>query len=53
MTALHRKLVRNLWNMKGQVVAICLVVASGVVLFVMTLSALESLSLTKDTYYAK
>lgn len=53
MTALHRKLLRNLWNMKGQVVAICLVVASGVALFVMTLSALESLSLTKDTYYER
>lgn len=53
MTALHRKLLRNLWSMKGQVLAICLVVASGVALFVMTLSALHSLSLTKDTYYER
>ena len=51
MSALHRKLLRNIWSMKGQVLAICLVVAAGVALFVMTLSALNSLSLTKETYY--
>lgn len=53
MTALRRKLIRNLWSMKGQALAICLVVAAGVALFVMTLSALESLSLTKDAYYER
>ena len=53
MSALHRKLLRNIWSMKGQVLAICLVVAAGVALFVMTLSALNSLSLTKDTYYER
>ena len=53
MSALHRKLLRNIWSMKGQVLAICLVVAAGVALFVMTLSALNSLSLTKETYYER
>lgn len=51
MRTLDRKLTRDLWRLKGQVAAISLVVASGVALLVMSLSALTSLSATTQTYY--
>ena len=49
MTALNRKLRRDLWQMKTQVLAICLVMASGIAVFVMALSTLQSLAATKET----
>jgi putative ABC transport system permease protein len=51
MTALDRKLARDLWRLKGQVIAVALVVASGVALLVMSLSTLSSLRATSDAYY--
>ena len=51
MKALDRKLARDLLQMKGQTVAICLVIASGIATFVMSLSTLESLKVTQLTYY--
>jgi putative ABC transport system permease protein len=51
MRTLDRKLMRDLWRLRGQVAAIALVVASGVALLVMSLSALTSLSATTDAYY--
>src|SRR5215203_959186 len=51
MTALDRKLVRDVWQMRGQVIAICLVIACGVATFVMSRSAMESLTETRSTYY--
>src|SRR5262245_12751479 len=51
MTALDRKLVRDLWEMRGQSLAIGLVIACGVATFVMSLSVLGSLQHTMDTYY--
>ncbi len=51
MTALHRKLIRDLWQMKGQALAIGLVMASGVAMFVMSLSTLESLQESRAKYY--
>ncbi|MBU4121153.1 MAG: ABC transporter permease [Proteobacteria bacterium] len=51
MKALNRKLWRNLWRMKGQVFAITLVVISGVATFIMFISTIDSLSLTRDTFY--
>src|SRR3954452_18702156 len=53
MRQLNRKLVRDLWQMKGQAAAISLVMASGVATFVMSLSTLESLDLSKSTYYER
>lgn len=53
MTALNRKLFRDLWQMKSQALAIGLVMASGVAVFVMSLSTLASLSATKDAYYER
>lgn len=53
MTALDRKLLRDLWQMKGQALAICLVIACGVATFVMSLSTLASLRRTQEAYYER
>ena len=53
MGALNIKLLRDLWRMRGQVVAIGLVIASGVAVMVMSLSALDSLRATADAYYER
>jgi putative ABC transport system permease protein len=49
--ALDRKLLRDLWQMKGQAFAIAAVIAAGVAMFVMYLSNFESLQRTRETYY--
>ncbi|MDO8342747.1 MAG: FtsX-like permease family protein [Cellvibrio sp.] len=51
MRALHIKLLRNLWGMKGQGLAIAAVIATGVAMFVMSLTALESLYLSQQSVY--
>jgi putative ABC transport system permease protein len=51
MRAINRKLLRDLWHMKGQAIAIVMIIASGVALFVAQLSTLSSLRYTRDTYY--
>ncbi|HDQ39567.1 MAG TPA: ABC transporter permease [Desulfonatronum sp.] len=51
MRALHRKLLRELWQMRGQALAIAVVIAGGVATLVMSLSCLESLRLTRDAFY--
>lgn len=48
---LDRKLLRDLWKMKGQAVAIALVIVSGVSTFIMLISTMESLKLTRDKFY--
>ncbi|MBI1314626.1 FtsX-like permease family protein [bacterium] len=53
MLAIHRKLLRDLAHMKGQVVAICLVIACGIATFVMSLSTLASLQETREVYYER
>ncbi|MDP6437592.1 MAG: ABC transporter permease, partial [Gammaproteobacteria bacterium] len=53
MNSLDRKLFRNLVKMRGQVVAIGLVVASGVGVLVMSLSVHDSLQITADAYYER
>ena len=53
MRALDRKLLRDLWIIKGQVVAISLVIGVGVMMFIMYLSAFDSLQLTRDAYYER
>ena len=49
--ALDRKLLRDLWRIKGQVVAIALVIGAGVAMFVMYRSTFDSLGLTQASYY--
>lgn len=51
MSMLHRKLLRDLWATKGQVVTIALVVASGVAAFCASLSTYESLRAMQADYY--
>ncbi|WP_017325589.1 ABC transporter permease [Synechococcus sp. PCC 7336] len=51
MHPLDRKLLRELLRLRGQAIAIGLVVACGIACFVMFFSALESLELTQVTYY--
>jgi putative ABC transport system permease protein len=51
MRALNRKLLRDLWDIKEQALAIAAVIGCGVATFVMSLSTLASLRLTQETYY--
>ena len=53
MSPLTKKLFRELWAMRGQALAIALVVASGVATFVMAVSTYDSLKLTQSTFYAE
>jgi putative ABC transport system permease protein len=53
MTSLHRKLFRDLWSIKGQALAIGLVIACGVATFVMSLCTYASLELIRSTYYER
>jgi putative ABC transport system permease protein len=53
MHPLDRKLLRDLWRLRGQVLAIGLVMASGVGLLVMSLTSIEALRGTADAYYER
>lgn len=52
MAALDRKLYRDLWKVKGQAIAICLVLATGITMYVMSFSTHESLTQSKNRYYS-
>ncbi|MFZ5637059.1 MAG: ABC transporter permease [Pseudomonadota bacterium] len=52
MRALDRKLLRDLRLLWSQALTIALVVASGIAGFITTLSAVDSLALARDRYYA-
>lgn len=51
MTPLNRKLVRDLWRLRGQVLAIALVMASGIAVLAMSLTSMEALTETAAAYY--
>jgi putative ABC transport system permease protein len=51
LRALDRKLLRDLWQMKGQSAAIATVIAAGVAMFVMYLSNFQSLQRTRELFY--
>src|SRR5690606_2787874 len=53
MRPLHRKLLRDVLAMRGQALAIGLVIAAGVAMCVMYLSTFDSLQRTADRYYAQ
>lgn len=53
IAALDRKLLRDLWHVRGQALAIAAVIMSGVALFVTELSTQASLALTRAEYYAQ
>jgi putative ABC transport system permease protein len=51
MKALDLKLFRDLWHMRGQVLAIAAVIMGGVATLVMSLSTYDSLVATRDRFY--
>lgn len=53
MRALTRKLLRDLLHMRGQAIAISLVLAAGVAMYVAYYSTFDSLQHTRATYYAE
>jgi putative ABC transport system permease protein len=53
MSALNRKLLRDLLAMKGQAFAIAMVVGAGVSMYVMYLSNFASLQRTRAAYYSQ
>lgn len=53
MRALTKKLLRDLARMRGQALAIALVVAAGVAVFVSSMSALDSLTRSRAGFYER
>jgi len=51
MKAIDKKLWRELWAMRMQALAIAMVIVSGVSIFIMSLSTLDSLYETRESYY--
>jgi len=51
MRALDRKLLRDLWHLRGQVLAIAAVIMGGVATLVMSISTYDSLVTTRDRFY--
>lgn len=51
VTALNRKLLRDLWHIKGQMVAIVMVMACGIATFILSFGVLSSLELSRKVYY--
>ncbi len=51
MRALDRKLLRDLWSVRGQVIAISLVLGAGIATYVMAASTLDSLQRTQARVY--
>lgn len=53
MRALDLKLFRDLWHLRGQVLAIAAVIMGGVATLVMSLSTYDSLVTTRDRFYSE
>ena len=53
LRSLNRKLVRDLWHIRGQVVAIAFVIGCGVATVVLSLGTSYSLEETRDAYYER
>jgi putative ABC transport system permease protein len=53
LSPLNKKLLRDLWKMKGQALAIAMVVGAGVGMYVMYLSNFASLRQTQQAYYER
>ena len=53
MKVLDKKLLRDLMRLKGQGLAIALVMASGIAVLVMAIGTHRSLSQIRDTYYER
>ncbi len=53
MRAITRKLLRDLFHIRSQAIAIALVIGAGVAMYVLMLSTFDSLALTQHTYYQR
>ncbi len=53
LRALDRKLLRDLWAIRGQALAIALVMAAGISVFVAMISTFDSLDLSLRAYYER
>jgi putative ABC transport system permease protein len=53
LPVLDRKLLRDLWHIRGQALAIALVIASGVATLILSLGAYQSLEETRRAYYER
>lgn len=53
LSVLHRKLLRDLWALRGQVVAIALVLGSGLAVLIMSLGAIQALTETRQAFYER
>ena len=53
ISAIDRKLLRDLWRIKGQALAIACVIGSGICMFVMYRSTFDSLQYTLSSYYGE
>ena len=53
LSALDRKLFRDLWHMRGQVLTVGLIVASGIATYVTMRGAYESIQRAQQDYYAQ
>jgi putative ABC transport system permease protein len=53
LRALDRKLLRDLWRLKGQAAAIAAVMAAGVAMLLAYIATFSSLQLTQQTYYER
>ena len=53
MNPLNRKLLRDLWHVRGLIIAVALVISAGIATFVMSLSTLRALEETRDVYYER
>ena len=51
--ALDRKLLRDLWHLKGQAIAIAAVIGAGLAMFVGYLSTFASLERSQASYYER
>jgi putative ABC transport system permease protein len=51
VSVLDHKLLRDLWRLRGQVLAIALVMASGVATYVLSHTTIDSLRLTQQAFY--
>lgn len=51
MLTLHRKLWRDLGDMKGQVAAIAVVIAAGEMTLIIAASSLDSIRFSKERFY--
>ncbi|MEZ5954063.1 MAG: FtsX-like permease family protein [Hyphomonas sp.] len=52
-SALDTKLLRDIWHMRGQAIAVGIIVACGVAIMVMALGTLSTLRASRDAYYER